>query len=206
MAIDGQYKLEEVSRKYKSDAEGGDTMNNQVLLWSLFIIPWFTLVFMSREEIKRWIPVALLSIVTSMLTVEIGDTFQWWTVKENVYPLQTTIPYLLGLNPVITMWLLKYTYGHFGRYMAIDIVLNYAFIAIFLNYFLASRGIYQNINMSFLVNVVYASVHGAILYAYQKWQEGVFARTETKSTSHAANLQPAAAKPLPQKHEDNDDE
>lgn len=181
-------------------------MSNQLLLWSLFIIPWFTLVFMSREEIKRWIPVALFSIVTSMLTVEIGDTFQWWTVKENVYPLQTTIPYLLGLNPVITIWLFKYTYGHFGRYIAIDIVLNYGFVAIFLNYFLASRGIYQNIHMPFLVNVVYASVHGAIMYAYQMWQEGVFAPTETKSTSYTAILHPAATKPLPERQEDNNDE
>jgi hypothetical protein len=48
-------------------------MSNQVLLWSMLILPWLTLFFMSTENIKKWTPVALFSALTSVLAVELGE-------------------------------------------------------------------------------------------------------------------------------------
>lgn len=167
----------------------------------MLILPWFTLFFMKKEEIKRYMPAALFSSITSMVVVEYGQTFHWWAVYETIYPLRTTIPYLLGLVPIITLWLLRFIYGHFWLYMGIDIVLNYGFLTIFLA-FLANRGIMHS-TMSELAFVSHASVHGAIIYLFQIWQEGIFVRGER--TNFSTNLQPAVAKPLQEKQDNQQD-
>ncbi len=40
-------------------------MSNQILLWSVLILPWLTLFFMKKEDIKRLMP-ASLSLSTAL--------------------------------------------------------------------------------------------------------------------------------------------
>ncbi|MBP2658718.1 MAG: hypothetical protein H6Q69_1750 [Firmicutes bacterium] len=177
-------------------------MSNQVILWSMLIVPWLTLFFMERKTIKQFMPTALFSVVTSILMVEAGETFNWWIINETAYPFRT-VSYLFGLNPVTTMWLLKSTYGRFKLYLAVDVVLNFGFVYLFLNYFLGNRGIFQPVGITALQNVLLASLHGVVIYVFQLWQEGIWSRSERKSFS--TNLQPAAAKPLPKDQENKID-
>ncbi len=179
-------------------------MGNQLLTWSMMVLPWFTLFFMPKDARKRFMPIAQFSIISSILFVEMGQTLGWFVFGETAYPLKTP-SYIFGLNAVTTMWLFYFLYGQFGKYIAIDTILNFGFIYLFHVYFLGSRGLFHEVSLSPFLNVVYAVIMGALIYAYQMWQEGVFVRTETKSTSQAANLQPAATKPLPE-DQDNDAE
>lgn len=174
-------------------------MSNQAILWSMLILPWFTLFFMKREDIKRYMPVALFAAITSILIVEVGDTLKWWAVKETAYPLHN-ISYLYGLNPVLTMWLLRFTYGRFWLYMVIDAVLNLGFAYLVLNYFLSSRGIFLYIGITPFQTFLITTAHGILLYGYQIWQEAIFARSYR--TGFSMGLQPAAAKPLYQDEQD----
>lgn len=179
-------------------------MSNQVILWSLTILPWFTLFFMPQDARKRFMPVAQFSIITSILFIEMGQTFGWFVWEEAAYPLKSP-SYIFGSNTVATIWLFYFLYGRFWTYVAVDTVLNFGFIYLFHVYYLGSRGIFHEVSLNPLLNVVYAIIIGILLYGYQMWQEGIFARTEAKSTSHVTNLQPAATKPLPESHKDNDD-
>lgn len=178
-------------------------MNNQVLLWSMLILPWLTLFFMPKETIKRWMPVALFSALTSVLAVELGENLGWFIYSEAAYPLRTPLYIIFGLNIVITMWLFYFSYGRFWRYMGIDIILNFVFIYLFHVYFLGSRGLFYEVGITPFVNTLIVTFDGALAYGYQMWQEGIFARSEIKSASYSSNLQPAATKPLP---EDQDNE
>ncbi|MBP2636792.1 MAG: hypothetical protein H6Q72_2699 [Firmicutes bacterium] len=174
-------------------------MSNQVVLWSMIIVPWLTLFFMKKEEIKRFMPVALFSVITSIVIVEVGQTLGWWIVRETAYPLKT-VSYLFGLNPVMTIWLFHFLYGRFWRYVAIDLILNFGFVFLFLVHFIASRGITQRLDITPLQNVLLSTLHGVLLYGYQMWQEGVLVRS--KRTNVSAIMQPVLAKPIPQNEED----
>jgi len=180
-------------------------MSNQVILWSLMILPWFTLFFMPKDARKRFMPVAQFSIITCILFVEMGQTLGWFVWEEAAYPFKTP-SYIFGSNTVATMWLFYFLYGRFWKYLAVDTILNFGFIYLFHVYYLGNRGIFHEVSLNPLLNVVYAIIIGILLYGYQMWQEGIFARTETKSTSHFTNLQPAVTKLLPESHKDNDDE
>jgi tellurite resistance protein TehA-like permease len=64
-------------------------MSNQALLWSILILPWLTLFFMPNDSIKRWMPVALFSALTSVLAVELGENLGWFVY--GVAPLSNTL-------------------------------------------------------------------------------------------------------------------
>lgn len=176
-------------------------MSNQVLLWSMLILPWLTLFFMPKDSIKRWTPAALFSAVTSVIAVQMGENLGWFIYEESTYPLGTGYYIIFGLNMVTTMWLFYFVYGRFWLYMAIDVLLNIGFIFVFHVYFLGSRGLFHEVGITPLINASITTFDGALVYAYQMWQEGIFARTAEQANS-SPNLQPVAAKPLDKDEQD----
>ncbi|MBP2660570.1 MAG: hypothetical protein H6Q69_3602 [Firmicutes bacterium] len=170
-------------------------MSNQMILWSLIIVPWLTLFFMKKEDIKRFTPVGLFSALTSIIVVEVGQTIGLFTYGETSYPLLSP-SYIFGLNPVTTMWLFRFIYGRFWRYLVIDTVLNFGFIYSFHVSFLGSRGIFYEVGITPWQNALIATIHGIFVYVYHAWQEGAFVRSE--QTNSNTNIQPVLAKPITQ--------
>ena len=173
-------------------------MSNQVLLWGLFLIPWLTLIFMPREDVKRYMPAGLLATVLCIITTEIGIANGWWYIRETTYPLALMPTYTYGLFPVVTMWTLKYCYRRFQYFLVSELFLNTLFATIYVPW-IARRGI-KDFDAS-LILFFFAWAMGLILYGYQMWQEGIFARSER--TEFFQELQPVAAKLLPQDQRDD---
>lgn len=153
-------------------------MNNQIILWCIFILPWFTLFFMKKEDIKRYMPVGLFAIFTSAIILEIGHTLRWWVYNETAYPLRN-ISYLYGAIPVATMWLFKFTYGKFWLYVGADFLLNLIYTLLFEYYFLGRRGIIEFERVSPMLDVFATSALGIIIYGFHMWQEGIFVKKGT---------------------------
>lgn len=174
-------------------------MSNQLILWSILILPWFTLLFMKKEEIKRYMPVALFTVVTGLIILEIGSTLNLWAVRETVFPLSYTVPYIYGTFPVVTMWVFKFTYGRFWLYVATNLVLDLGFSFLIMPWVI-SRGIFEIINFTNFGGLLVTTGHAFLLYGYQLWQEDVLVPAVKKLFS--PKLQPAAAKPI---FEDEDD-
>lgn len=150
---------------------------------------------MKKEDIKRFMPVGLFSALTSIIVVEVGQTIGLFTYGETAYPLLSP-SYIFGLNPVTTMWLFRFIYGQFWKYLAIDMLLNFGFIYLFHVSFLGSRGIFYEVGITPLQNVLFATAHGIFVYGYHAWQEGAFVHSE--KTDFDKKMQPVLAKPLPQ--------
>ncbi|MBP2662055.1 MAG: hypothetical protein H6Q71_3 [Firmicutes bacterium] len=176
-------------------------MSNQVILWGTLIIPWLTLLFMPKEDIKRYISVGLLSAILSIIALNTGISNMWWAIRENIYPFVGVHPFFFSLFIILPMWLIKYTYGRFWLYLTVDTIINavYAFAGL---PWLGTRGIID-FNSS-LIAFIFASIISVILYKFQIWQEGIYVRSERNGFS--PNLQPAAAKPLTKDQKDNEDE
>jgi hypothetical protein len=155
-------------------------MSNQLLLWSVFVVPWLTLFLMRKEDIRRFLPVALFSALSSIIIVEIGITLNWWAANETAYPLRT-LSYLLGLNPIITMWMMRFLYRKFFLYIAIDAAFNLGFAFVFLGYLLQRRGIYIYTGTGPFFTFFLTTAHGILLYVYHMWQQAIFAHSYTNS-------------------------
>jgi hypothetical protein len=177
-------------------------VSNQVILWSMLLLPWVTLFFMPREDIKRWMPAALFVIVTNTLIVDVGVTWKIWETHENTYPLNEMISFVYGALPIGAMWILKYTYGRFWLYTAAQILGSLVLILL-VQPILHKRGIFVWIDEDALAGIgafTTTVVHFLSVYIYQMWQDDILLRS--KRTSLSPSLQPAAAKPLDQNEQD----
>lgn len=144
-------------------------MSNQIIVWSMLILPWLTLIFMRKEEIRRFIPLALFSMVITSITIEAGITFNLWNIRETTYPLNHTMSYVYGLAPVVTMWLFKFTFNRFWIYAVVDTVFNVVFAYILTPWF-SSRGIKDLITSRFTVFPIVSGL-AVLLYLFEMWKE-----------------------------------
>lgn len=171
-------------------------MSNQVILWISLIVPWLTLFFMPKESIKRFLPAGLLATLLSIVFTEIGIANGWWAIRETTYPLAVMPSYTYGAYPVAATWVLKYTYGRFSIFVVTEAVMN-SLLGFLIYPWIGSRGIKDFFTGNAgLITFAFASAIALIVYVFQAWQEGVFARSARRSFS--AKLQPAAGKPLPE--------
>lgn len=178
-------------------------MSNQAALWSMLVLPWLTLAFMKREEIKKWMPAALFVMVTSTLIIEAGITFKLWETHETTFPLNEMISYVYGTLPVGAMWILKYTYGRFWLYATVQVVGSLVLILL-VQPWLHNRDSFVYVNPNNLAGMgpfAITVVHLLLVYFYQMWQEEVLVTAETSGSTAA--LQPAAAKPVQEEEENN---
>lgn len=167
-------------------------------MWSMFFIPWFSLFFMKKEEIKHWMPVAMSAVVLTTIIHDVGTTLGFWATKQSTFPFYQMLPYFYGIMPVLTIWVFKFTYGHFGLYFATNTILDIGFNFFLLNYFLPSRGI-LDFNISPFPSVLITLIHAVVIYGYQIWQDGILLDTRNIINN---NIQPAATKPLSNQQED----
>jgi hypothetical protein len=150
-------------------------MSNQAILWGTLILPWFSLFFMPKDDIKRYIAAGLLSTILCIIVIETGIRYAWWAIRETTFPFAVIPTYAYGFFPVLPMWLLKYTYGRFWLYISVDTVLNIVFAFVVLPWF-SRRGI-----VAFdagLIVFIFESVIAIILYGFQIWQEGICRRID----------------------------
>jgi hypothetical protein len=148
---------------------------------------------MKREDIKRYMPVALFAIVTTTIVHDVGIRYGFWEVRESAYPFFVMMPYFYGSVPVLTMWIFKFTNGRFWIYMLVNAILDIGFAFYQLGVFFPSKGIYALVGITsfqvWLINIV----HAISLYIYEKWQEGELVIALKNFVG--ASLQPAATKP-----------
>ncbi|QDR80312.1 hypothetical protein [Sporomusa termitida] len=177
-------------------------MSNSFIMWSLTIVPWLSLFFMKKNEIKHWMPVATFAVVLTTIIGDIGIRLGFWATRESIYPFAQMLPYAFGIMPVLTIWVFKFTYERFWLYMVTNTILDIGFNFFLLNYFLSSRGIID-INISPFLSLPITLMHAVVIYGYQRWQDDVLLSTRNVAEY---KCQPAAAKPfanLP-KDEEND--
>lgn len=167
-------------------------MSNQFILWSMFIVPWMTLAFMKRAEIKRYIPVGLFAGLTSTIIHDVGVSLGFWVVGEVAFPFNSLHTYLFGLLPVLTMWVFKFTNGRFWLYMGTNAVLDLGFNFILFGYLLPYLGILSLVGITSFQGWFITLGHAVIVYGFQKLYEG----EPIDLRISRLNPQNAAAKPF----------
>jgi hypothetical protein len=66
--------------------------------------PWFTLLFMKKEDIQRYISVAMFGALITTIIVEIALALNWRVVKDTAFPFYHIPPFTYGAFPVGIMW------------------------------------------------------------------------------------------------------
>ena len=145
---------------------------NQIILWSLFIVPWLSLLFIDRSSLRRFMPVALFATVIDTLIYQAAYHYNWWRETglfgwDNI----ANVPWVYSAYLVATIWIFRFTYGRFLRYLLVNLILDGLYIY-------GWYPIQQKLEMasgwlpaftSYLMMIAVA----LLIYLFQMWQEGL---------------------------------
>ncbi|WP_338778400.1 hypothetical protein [Metabacillus sp. FJAT-52054] len=122
-------------------------MLNQIILWSLFICPFFLLFFFHKKNLKRFVGSALFGSILLTILFQMANRFQWCEVKENIPILTDVTSFVYGVFFIGTILILALTYGDCMRYMLLNAAID-AVQAFILNAVFEHLGIYKLVNMT----------------------------------------------------------
>ena len=150
---------------------------SQLLWWSLFILPWFLLLFFDKQRIKRFFPVLLLSIVLNSVVYQLAQKLNWFTVSKNLPFLTNISPSVYGMFAVGTLLIFYFTYGKFWLYFVVnllfDILQSYVVTP-----FYGKLHLFERQEMNGFESVLIMTVMSLIMYIYQKWQDTVMLNSD----------------------------
>ena len=145
-------------------------MTNKLILWCCLIVPWFSLFFMEREAVKRYIPVAVFTALLLSILSQHAYVANWWTLKASIFPWDriTNSALAYGLFFVATMWIFKLTYGRMWLYLLTNLCID-ALQAFVFNDWMIRAGLYElNRLREWHLLLIMLSV-AVVIYVFQVW-------------------------------------
>ncbi|WP_227521972.1 hypothetical protein [Bacillus solitudinis] len=102
---------------------------NEIIMRLLFLIPWFSLLFIGQSSLKRFLPVALFVTVINTLVYQAAYHYNWWREADLFgWDKVANVPWVYSAYLVATIWIFKWTYGRFKLYLIVNLVLDGAYI------------------------------------------------------------------------------
>lgn len=143
----------------------------QAILWSFLIIPWLSLIFLDRRSIRRYMPVALFVTVVNTLIYQAAHHYNWWR-EAGLFKWDyiANVPWVYSAYLVTTIWVFRFTYGRFWRYLIVNLVVDGAYIYGW--YPIQTKlGMASGWLPPFPTYMMMTAV-AILIYGYQMWQEG----------------------------------
>ena len=138
---------------------------------AMITLPWLSLFFMKKQDIKRFFPAALITILFEMLNEKVGQKRKWWLFYDKRKSFASNElafsagPFLPG-----SMWILKYTYGNIKYFLLLNAIVD-GFFAFILTKILKKVKIAQLWSLNELQFFIYLFYKVPLLYGSQYFIE-----------------------------------
>lgn len=143
---------------------------NHMIMWGLFIASWFSLLFIGKIHLKRYLPVALFVTVINTIIYQAAYHYNWWREMPLFeWDEMANIPWVYSGYLVATIWIFKLTYGRFIIYMITNLLLDGAYIYLWYpvqrKLGMASGEMSPHTTFAIMIGVA------VIIYLFQVWYE-----------------------------------
>jgi hypothetical protein len=155
-------------------------MFNRILLWTVFILPWILLIFFDKKRIKRFMPAGLFSALIMTIIFQLAERLNWWVVKETIFPLTNTTPFVYSFYIVTPVIVLYFTFNSFLIYMLVNAIID-AIYAFGITKWMEYLGIYEFNNINSFGRFLFMQIVAVLIYLFQKWQDEAFSDNTTYS-------------------------
>ena len=150
---------------------------SKIVLWAILVIPWLTLFFLKKDQVKHFMPVGILSSFLMLLYNLVAYNEKHWIIKVHILPwLKPSFEsFILSGFIVTTIWVFHFTYQRFWIYLLTNITIDFMFAIFPLPYLLQNKlAIYQLVNITPSGRFIIFVILSIVIYGYQKWQEEIF--------------------------------
>jgi hypothetical protein len=153
-------------------------MKYSKLLFLSMILSWFSIPFLGKESIKRFLPSALFMAIIVKVVNIIAKKRKWWWWYGKVHPsVSGEFPFVWGTFFVGSLWILKWTYGNFIKYLGLNLITHSVFTYVVEPY-LQKFGIASLVRMKKIQLMYVFFVLAFLLYGFQLVKEKTSVKSE----------------------------
>jgi hypothetical protein len=143
---------------------------SRFLLLLMMIIPWFSLPFLGKKTIKRFLPAAIFISFIVKLENYIAYRRRWWWFSRLHPKIKGDTSFIVGPFLFSTLWIMKCTYGRLFIYILVNGILHFVFAYPELN-MLKRFGIVSLVRINPFQYVLILFTRAMLLYSFQYIKE-----------------------------------
>lgn len=134
---------------------------------SLIVIPWLTLLFIGKKSFKRYFPAGIFIVIFEILNHLYGHKRNWWKFYDKRKSfMRDEFPFSIGPYLPVSMWILKYTYGNFKKFILLNLISDGLFAFFFIDIFKFFKIIRLN-RLTHIQFFLYLHYKAYLLYGFQ---------------------------------------
>lgn len=139
------------------------------LLFNFIIItiPWLSLLFMGKRSLKKYSYSGVFIVIFEIMNHVYGHKRNWWKFydkRRSFY--KDELPFSIGPYMPISMWLLKYSYGNFKKFIALNAIFDGLFAFLFIDILKRLKIISLN-HINHFQFFIYLHYKAYLLYGFQ---------------------------------------
>ncbi|OIK16184.1 hypothetical protein BIV60_05965 [Bacillus sp. MUM 116] len=148
----------------------------RILNIAMVLLAWSTLPLLGVQNFKRFFPASFLIGVFEVCNAIIGKRRKWWVFynKPNSY-LFGEFPFNIGPIFIISLWILKWTYGNFVRFIFLNALVHVFFVFPF-TFFAKKIRYYSLVRINKFQFFLYFFYKAVLFY----WLQCLFERTKVQ--------------------------
>ncbi|MFJ7725185.1 hypothetical protein ACIQXV_03380 [Neobacillus sp. NPDC097160] len=103
--------------------------HNKMFLLAMMLVPWLSLPLLGKKSFRRFYPGALFVCIWVTVESLIAKKRVWWRFYEKLIPkTMGEIPFIIGPLFVGSIWILKFSFGKFRRFLLLNTITNFLFV------------------------------------------------------------------------------
>ncbi|WP_147531621.1 hypothetical protein [Bacillus marasmi] len=101
---------------------------------SIILIPWLSLIFIGKRHVKRYSVSGVFIVIFEILNHLYGHKRNWWKFYDKRKSfMKDELPFSVGPYMPISMWILKYSYGNFKKFVFLNVIADGLFAFLFID-------------------------------------------------------------------------
>ena len=101
---------------------------SRLLIVLTMILSWSSIAFVGKGSLRRFLPSCLLMGIIVKIVNMIAKKRRWWWWYEKIHPsVSGEFPFVWGSFFATSLWVLKWTYGKFIKYLGLNLIVHSGF-------------------------------------------------------------------------------
>ncbi|WP_100407762.1 hypothetical protein [Bacillus solitudinis] len=140
----------------------------------MIVIPWLLLLFIGKRKIKRYSLTSVIIGIFEIINHIYGHQRNWWNFYDKPKSfLRDELPFDIGPYMPLSMWILKFSYGNFKKFVLLNAFDNGLFAFLFIP-FLKKIQIVRLNRLNYFQFFIYIHYKTYLLYGVQSLFEKVW--------------------------------
>jgi hypothetical protein len=110
------------------------TRRHKLFNLSIIVIPWLSLLFIGKRSFKRYSFSGVVIIIFEIINHLYGHKRNWWKFYDKRKSfIKDELPFSVGPYMPFSMWLLKFSYGNFKKFVLLNVISDGLFAFVFID-------------------------------------------------------------------------